>query len=84
MSKFTIEELTGLMRSCAGEADSTTLTGDILDVSFADLGYDSLALLEISAYVRREFGVTIPEDVITELDTPRQYVDYVSAELATA
>ncbi|MEU2287254.1 acyl carrier protein [Streptomyces sp. NPDC013178] len=61
-----------------------TLEGDILDVPFVDLGYDSLAVLETAAVIERECGVTLPEEGLHELDTPGKVIHFVNAQLASA
>ena len=45
MIVFTLSELRTIMRQAAGEVDPGT---EVADVRSADLGYDSLALLEIT------------------------------------
>ncbi|KNB53420.1 acyl carrier protein [Streptomyces caatingaensis] len=68
MSEITLDRLVTVIRECAGDSDEFDLDGDILDVTFEELGYDSLALLEISARLQEEFGATVSE---TEMETPR-------------
>jgi act minimal PKS acyl carrier protein len=79
MSKFTMEDLRRIMREAAG--DDEHLKGEVLDSDFADLGYDSLALIEAGARIQREFGVTISEDEIADLETPRAFIDLVNSQL---
>ena len=82
MSQMTIDDLKNIMRDCAGEDESLNLDGDILDRSFGDLGYDSLALLEAAGVVKRRHGVAIADDDLTGVDTPRRFLALVNAELA--
>ncbi|KNB51250.1 acyl carrier protein [Streptomyces caatingaensis] len=77
MSTFTLDDLAKLMRECGGE-DQEGLCGDTLDVPFADLGYDSLALLEITTRIENRYSVSIPEDMATGMKTPREAIDYVN------
>jgi minimal PKS acyl carrier protein len=79
--QFTIDDLKRTMRACAGEDDSAGLGGDILDVRFEDLGYDSLALLETTSRVSREFDVKLPEDEMAAVCTPRELVSFVNEQL---
>jgi act minimal PKS acyl carrier protein len=58
-----------------------SLRGDIDDVAFGDLGYDSLALLEMAARIGQEFGVSIPDDQIVRLHTPRAVLGVVEQAL---
>jgi minimal PKS acyl carrier protein len=82
METFTQADLIGYMRRAAGEDDAIGLDGDIAEITFADLGYDSLAVMEISSLVGRELGVRLPDEV-TEAETPKQFVELVN-ELLTA
>ncbi|MEE1790008.1 acyl carrier protein [Streptomyces sp. BE308] len=82
MTAFTITQLTGLLRECAGEDDTVDLSGDVLDTAFADLGYDSLALLQTTGCIERDHGVTIDEDAVSEAETPRQYLVLVNEALS--
>lgn len=83
MRELTIEDLKRIMRSCAGEDESVDLSGDILDTSFTDLGYDSLALLEAAALIKREYGVTLEDEDLDELENPRDFLDKVNAVLVS-
>jgi act minimal PKS acyl carrier protein len=78
MSEFTVDDLRRIMRSTVGVGDGVDLNGDILDTPFTELGYDSLALLEITGEVQREYAVTIPDEDVADLETPRQAVECVN------
>ena len=78
MSHFSLEDLLRIMRECAGEGDLGTLDADAADQPFADLGYDSLALLETASRVERQLNVTIPEEALADVDTPAQFVALVN------
>lgn len=84
MAEFTLGELTTILREGAGQDESVDLDGDILDISFEELGYDSLAILEAASRVERAFNVPIAEDTVRELTTPRKLLDYVNGRLAAA
>ncbi|MER5326836.1 acyl carrier protein [Streptosporangium roseum] len=79
---FTLDDLKEVMRVCAGVTDSVDLDSDIADVTFADLGYDSLAVLEMAAKLQNHLGVVIPDDVAEQLPTPRALAEYVNVRLA--
>lgn len=84
MTEFTLETLRAIMRSCVGVDDGVDLDGPIDHVSFDDLGYDSLAMLELAGQLRRQYGVDTPDDALAELlPTPAATVAYVNRELAT-
>lgn len=80
-NRLTIEDLRKIMRECAGEDDSISLEGDILDTPFMDLGYDSLALLETAALIKRQYGVTVSDDDLHGIDTPRAFLEKVNSVL---
>lgn len=84
MGQFMMADLVRTMRAAAGEDVSVDLDGDILDVEFEELGYDSLAVLETAGAVEREFGVQLPEEAMAEVRTPRAFVDFVNVRLAAA
>lgn len=77
MARINLDDLRQLMRECAGEDESVDLDADISDSSFEDLGYDSLAVLEITARIEQEHGVRVPEDE-EGLTTPGALIDYVN------
>jgi len=55
MPKLTLEKLVDLTRTYAGEAEGGALDGDIIDVLFTNLGYDSVAVLEVIRQIKHEF-----------------------------
>ncbi|WP_053849565.1 acyl carrier protein [Streptomyces sp. NRRL B-24085] len=81
MTTFEIKDLVQLLRECAGEDEEVDLDGDILDLQFTDLGYDSLALFNTVSRIERDYSVELPDDVVAEIRTPRQLVDLVSTGL---
>ena len=82
MSEFTMDDLRRVMQEAAGE--NRHLEGDVLDQPFAELGYDSLALLEAAARVERSSGVQIGDDDIADVSTPRDFIQLVNDRLASA
>jgi act minimal PKS acyl carrier protein len=52
------------------------LDGDIADMDFEELGYDSLALLELSARIKQILGVEVPEG---DMKTPGGTVRLINA-----
>jgi len=84
MASFTLDDLRRVMRECAGEDESVNLDGNIADVSFDDLGYDSLARMETASRVQREFGVTLPDEEMADVDTPAGFVAFVNSRLVSA
>ena len=82
--ELTLDDLRRILRSVAGEAEGAGLDGDILDVTFTDLGYDSLALLETAGQIERERDLQLDESTITEAQTPRQLLAAVTQQLVAA
>jgi act minimal PKS acyl carrier protein len=82
MTEFTLDDVRRILR--VGVGDSGELNGDIADVPFADLGYDSLAVLELSSRVEREYHVSIPDDAVLAMPTPSAAVAYINDRLATS
>ncbi|MBV1856156.1 acyl carrier protein [Catellatospora tritici] len=77
VSDFTIDDVRRVLRDVAG-ASSVDLDGDISQTSFADLGYDSLALLETTARLQRDLSIKLPDDAVLAVRTPAQLIDLVS------
>jgi act minimal PKS acyl carrier protein len=82
MQKFTLDDLRTIMRACAGEAESIDLEDDILDVSFEELGYDSIALLETAGRIERSTGIAIADNELTVFGTPRSLVELVNSGIS--
>ncbi|MFI7410009.1 acyl carrier protein [Streptomyces sp. NPDC049627] len=78
MAHIHIDDLRRILVACAGEDDGMDLSGDILDTSFGDLGYDSLALMETAARIELDYGVALADDVIADAKTPRDLLDLVN------
>jgi act minimal PKS acyl carrier protein len=82
MTSFNLDDLIKIMRECAGEDESVNLSGEIAEVSFEELGYDSLALMETASRVQRAYGFSLPEDELAEVRTPAAFVTLVNEHLA--
>ncbi|QIS02145.1 actinorhodin polyketide synthase [Nocardia brasiliensis] len=80
---FTLTDLGRIMLEAAGD-DGVDFTEPVLDVLFDDLGYDSLALLEASGRIEREFDISLDEDTLLAATTPRALIGAVNARLANA
>ncbi|WP_328328295.1 MULTISPECIES: acyl carrier protein [unclassified Streptomyces] len=81
---ITVDDLRRILASCAGATEGGSLDGDILDKSFDNLGYDSLAMMETASVISREFGIVIPDDELFDLETPRALLDLVNGLVRTA
>ncbi|MFD0691995.1 acyl carrier protein [Actinomadura fibrosa] len=82
MRQFTVDDLERLLRASGGGDEHMDFSEDILDEEFSELGYDSLAILEMSALIKREFGVELADEEVAELQTPRQAIDLVNQRAA--
>ncbi|MEU7146163.1 acyl carrier protein [Nocardia sp. NPDC046473] len=78
MSSLTIDTLRGLMRKALGEDDTVDLSGDILDAEMGELGFDSLAIIDVVQRLERDYKIAIPESLATEETTPRQLLEVVN------
>jgi act minimal PKS acyl carrier protein len=67
-----IAELRRILRENAGVQSGVDLDGEILDITFEDLGYDSIAVLETVARITQEYGVPVDDDALTVSATPRE------------
>jgi act minimal PKS acyl carrier protein len=82
LTEFTLEDLKRVLLAAAGVADGADLDGDILDLTFEDLGYDSIALLETVGCVERERGLSLDDSVVGEAKTPRLFLEFVNGTVA--
>ena len=81
---LTLDDLKRILREVAGADESVDFDADIHDTTFADLGYDSLALLETGSRIERDFAVVLDDETVTGADTPRALLDAVNSQLAPA
>ncbi|WTW93137.1 acyl carrier protein [Streptomycetaceae bacterium NBC_01309] len=81
MNQLSLGGFTDILRRAAGEEEDVDLEGDIVEVAFADLGYDSLALLEVAAIVEREFGIALADEAVQEARTPAMFIGLVNGML---
>ena len=84
MRELTLDDLRTMMRSCAGVDELVDLDSDISDIGFDDLGYDSLALLEIQSRIQREIGVKVPEEGLEYMTTPAATIAWVNSLILAA
>lgn len=81
-STIGIDELRDILVACAGGGDDA-LRGDILDMPFEDLGYDSLVLIEAAATLKRQYGVHIPDEQLVEALTPAELLVLINKLVGT-
>ncbi|MDA3647668.1 acyl carrier protein [Saccharopolyspora indica] len=78
MAEFTLDDL---KRALDADDEAAELTDGELDTSFDDLGYDSLALLELAGRVQRDHGTSMPDDAPDHMRTPRAALEFINARL---
>ncbi|MGP4114335.1 acyl carrier protein [Streptomyces sp. 4N509B] len=84
MAPITLDDLAQALTECAGSDEEVPLRTEAIDTPFADLGYDSLALLETAALMQQRYGVTLTDDEVGEIGTPREFLDLVNTATARA
>lgn len=82
MAAFGVKELVDALRESAGEDEDISLEGDILDIDFESLGYDSLALFNTVRFIERELGIALPDEAIKVNGTPRGLLAEVGKAVA--
>jgi minimal PKS acyl carrier protein len=78
MNTFTLNDLRTIIRESAGDADVHDPGTEIEHTSYAELGYDSLVLLEIAARIKQGFAVDVPDDTVAAGSTPATTVTAVN------
>lgn len=84
LREFTLDDLRRILRAAAGADESVDLDGDVLDVNFESLSYESLALLETGSRIEREYGIALGDDDLNVERTPRALIELVNARLTAA
>ncbi|WP_331741931.1 acyl carrier protein (plasmid) [Streptomyces sp. NBC_00726] len=82
MDRLNLTDLAALLRAAAGSDEGVPLDEAAQDTLFLDLGYDSLALLQVTGIVERDHDVALDEEALDEAQTPRAYLDLVNGALA--
>jgi act minimal PKS acyl carrier protein len=73
------EVLTQLLRESAGVEEGVDLGGDVMDTPFVEIGYDSLALLQVTGRIRREYGIDLPDDAVADVETFRNLLEMIQS-----
>jgi act minimal PKS acyl carrier protein len=79
--QFTLIDLERILIEGTGMSEDVDLKGDILDSEFAELGYDSLSMLETSSRIQREFGISLDDNALAETATPRTLIAAINTSL---
>ena len=76
---MTNEEILGILAEIVNEVAGVENSEITLEKSFVDeLDIDSLSMVEIAVHVEDRFGVKVPDDVLANLKTVGDAVDYVA------
>ena len=67
----------------AGAGADADLDGEILDMTFEELGYESLAVLETVGRIEREYVIVLDDGIVQQAPTPRALIDAVNARITT-
>lgn len=86
MSELTLSGLMEVLRESAGadnlaEGQGAAESAAYGDVSFNDLGYDSLALLETLSRVERRYGLRLSDDIADTTRTLNWMLGQINAAL---
>lgn len=79
--EFTLDHIRGILRQCAGEPEHLPLDGDIAERTFEQIGYDSLARLEVCGRIEREYGVHLESELLRGTSTPAELMAAVNGQL---
>jgi acyl carrier protein len=77
--EFTMSDLKDILVNRVGLPEDQV--PDDPNVSFEDLGLDSLAFVEIQLAVQQQFGFAIPDEDAHEITTMGQAIDYTNRRL---
>ena len=77
-------QLIGLFRDVASEIAEKDLSSLQEDAAIADLGIDSLAMLELVGTMERELSIRVPDEQLVGLQTVRQLLELVEGHLRHA
>ncbi|MFI0372116.1 acyl carrier protein [Actinomadura sp. 1N219] len=72
-------DLQSILVQAAGSVQQLDDGQEIIDADLYDLGYDSLALMEMAARIKEQFDVDIPDEEVTDLRTLRHILDRVNS-----
>ena len=78
MAGIELTQLVTLIRECAGDSDEYDLDGDIIDVPFDQLGYDSIALMEVMSRLKQDHGIVVSEEAVRGIKTPRGALEAIN------
>ncbi|HSV66554.1 MAG TPA: acyl carrier protein [Mycobacteriales bacterium] len=78
VARVALADLSWILRQISGAGAAERLGADALDVTFHDLGYDSLALAQAVGRIGTEYGIVVPEEAIVDAETPRMLLAIIA------
>ena len=75
------QELIKVFQRMASEIAEKDFSHVTEDAAIADLGIDSLSMLELVAAMERELSVTVPDEQLVGIQTVRQLLELVERRL---
>jgi len=81
LAEFTIDDLAELLCECGGEDEIPDLAGQVADVPFEDLGYDSLVLFNIVCRIERSRSIRLTDEAVAGALTPRGLLNVINSRL---
>ncbi|WP_242904546.1 acyl carrier protein [Actinomadura terrae] len=75
------DDLRSILIDAAGAVEGVELDQEMIDADLYDLGYDSLALMEVAARIQQRFSVDIPDEEVTDLRTFRLILGRVNSSI---
>lgn len=82
MSELDSTTLLDLLARNVGDDEPISNVEQTLDIAFGLLGFDSLTVLKTIGRIEREYRITLPDNVLSTLRTPRQLLAKVNEELS--
>jgi minimal PKS acyl carrier protein len=83
VTELTITDVKRILERAAGaSADADWHSPEAVGTPFVDMGYDSLAILQMAMGLELEYGVEVGEDRLHDLVTPGDVLVFVNTRLA--
>jgi acyl carrier protein len=79
---FTYDDLKHILVERIGLSEADV--PENLDTAFAELGLDSLAVVELQLSLQQDYGVVIPDEDADAMGTLREAIDYANRRLLSA
>ncbi len=79
VQEFTFDDIKNILVNRIGLSEAAVV--DDPNLSFEQLGLDSLAFVEIQLAMQQEYGFTIPDEDASQIMTIGEGIDYVNRRL---